>query len=77
MEIWTVVCYAADIFLGKIYNILMNLAKPFLSENAKDGLILHGLVFKRQNLQISVIFRSDLSTFHQEVPPELLPADIG
>jgi len=46
----------------RIWSVLMNVAKPFLSENAKDGLVMHG---------------HDLTSFHHEVPPELLWSDIG
>jgi len=46
----------------RLWSVLMNLAKPFLSENAKEGLVMHG---------------QDLTSFHKEVPPELLWTDLG
>merc|ERR1719309_1021821 len=50
------------LYQPRIFGILMNIAKPFLSENAREVLTLHG---------------SDLTSFYEEVPKDFLPANLG
>merc|ERR1711990_152005 len=46
----------------RIFGILMNVVKPFLSENAKDVLVFHG---------------SDFTELKKEISPEILPKELG
>lgn len=46
----------------RLFNILFNMIKPFLNDRMKDNIVFHG---------------NDLLSLHQEVCPELLPADLG
>jgi len=46
----------------RIFNILYNMIKPFLNDRVRHNILFHG---------------SDLPSLHQEVPPVLLPEDLG
>lgn len=46
----------------RIFNILYNMAKPFLLDRVKENIVFHG---------------SEFSELHKEVPPSILPANLG
>jgi len=50
------------VFQPRLFSVLMNVVRPFLTENAKDVLMFHG---------------TDLDGLHKEVPKEVLPKELG
>jgi len=46
----------------RLFNVLFNMIKPFLNDRVRDNIVFHG---------------NDLQSLHQEVSPDLLPADLG
>jgi len=45
-----------------VFNMVYSISKPFFNERVRDNIIFHG---------------SDLKGLHEEVSPEILPADLG
>jgi len=46
----------------RLFGVLYNIAKPFLSERVKENIVFHG---------------NNLQSLHEEVSPEMLPKDLG